>query len=206
VGDILKALDRLGLARDTLVIFTNDNGGEWLSRSTPLFHRKWTLWEGGIRVPAIVRWPGRIPARRTSPQVGITMDLSASILAVTNTPVPPDARYEGMNILPILEGRTPVVERTLYWRNNSGGHTQKAVRRGDWKLLLDGNSEMVFNVRTDVGERDDLANQRQDVAQRLRPLIDAWEKDVDAGKPPAPGRGAAPGLGNIPTRGGPPPD
>ena len=62
VGQILAALDRHGLAANTLVIFTNDNGGEWLSRNAPLFHRKFTLYEGGIRVPAIMRWPGRIPA------------------------------------------------------------------------------------------------------------------------------------------------
>ena len=66
VGEILAALDRQGLAANTLVIFTNDNGGEWLSRNAPLFNRKFTLYEGGIRVPAIMRWPGRIPAGRVS--------------------------------------------------------------------------------------------------------------------------------------------
>ncbi len=81
VGDILAALDRQGLAANTLVIFTNDNGGEWLSRNTPLFNRKFTLYEGGIRVPAIVRWPGRVPAGAVSAQVGVTMDLTATILA-----------------------------------------------------------------------------------------------------------------------------
>ena len=180
VGQILRTLDRLNLASNTIVIYTNDNGGEWLSRNAPLFSRKWTLWEGGIRVPAMVRWPGRIPAGRVSPQVGITMDFSASILAATGTSVPAEAKLEGMNIFPILEGRSPVVERTLFWRTNAGGHTQKAVRQGDLKYILDGNTPMVFDVRKDVGERNDLTNQRQDVARRLRPLLDQWEKDVDA--------------------------
>ena len=96
VGQILQKLDALGLTRNTLVIFTNDNGGEWLSRNAPLFHRKDTLWEGGIRVPAIFRWPGRLPAGKTSAQAGITMDLTASILAATNTSVPAEARLEGI--------------------------------------------------------------------------------------------------------------
>jgi arylsulfatase A-like enzyme len=179
VGEIMRTLDRLGLARNTLVIFTNDNGGEWLSNNGPLFNRKWTVWEGGIRVPAIVRWPGRIPAGRVSGQVGITMDLTASILAATGSFVPPAARLEGINLLPILEGRTREVERTLFWRALAG-RTQRAVRSGDWKLVVDGTHSFVFDVRKDAGERHDLANRRQDVARRLRSVLDAWERDVDA--------------------------
>ena len=104
VGQILRALDRLGLRQNTIVIFTNDNGGEWLSRNAPLFHHKGTVWEGGIRVPAIVRWPGHIPAGRVSAQVGITMDLTASILAATGAPVPADARLEGIEPVPDPRG------------------------------------------------------------------------------------------------------
>jgi arylsulfatase A-like enzyme len=180
VGRILEALTRLGLSRDTLVIFTNDNGGEWLSRNAPLFHRKDTLWEGGIRVPAIVRWPGRVPAKKVSPQVGITMDLTASILAATNTPPPADPPLEGINLLPILEGRSPAVERTLFWRIASADRSQRAVRQGDWKLLVDGDDVLVFNLAKDLGEKNDLAKERQDIAKKLRPLIAAWERDVDA--------------------------
>lgn len=83
VGVILTTLDRLNLSRNTLVILTSDNGGEWLSRNAPLFHRKFTLWEGGIRVPALLRWPARLPAGIVSQQVGITMDLTASILSAS---------------------------------------------------------------------------------------------------------------------------
>ncbi|MET0397251.1 MAG: sulfatase-like hydrolase/transferase, partial [Longimicrobiaceae bacterium] len=107
VGRILAALDRLGLRRNTLVIFTNDNGGEWLSRNAPLFHNKSSVWEGGIRVPTVVRWPARIPAGRTSAQVGATFDLTATILAATGTKVPADARLDGIDLLPVFEGRTP---------------------------------------------------------------------------------------------------
>ena len=178
IGEILQALENAGLAGNTLVIFTNDNGGEWLSRNAPLFNRKMTVWEGGIRVPAIVRWPGRIPAGRVTDQVGITMDLTATILSATGSPVPADADLEGIDLLPILEGRAPEVERTLFWRAANG--TDRAVRSGDWKLLVNGGATFVFNVRQDVGERHDMANLRQDVAHRLRPLLDEWEADVNA--------------------------
>ena len=180
IGSILALLDKTGLTQNTLVIFTNDNGGEWLASNAPLFHRKWTLWEGGIRVPAILRWPGRLPAGQVSRQVGLTVDLTASILAATNTPVPEAARPDGINLLPILGGQSPVVERTLFWRMVYANRRMWAVRSGDWKLLIDGESAMVFDLRNDIGERNDLARQRQDVARRLRPLVAAWEKDVDA--------------------------
>ena len=178
VGEILRTLERLGVAGNTIVIFTNDNGGEWLANGGPLFNRKWTTWEGGIRVPALIKWPGRIPAGRVSDQVGITMDLAASIVAATGGQVP--SSYEGMNLFPILEGRAPEAERTLYWRTNIGNRTQKAIRSGDWKVMVDSNHVMVFNLRQDIGERRDLTNQRQDIAQRLRPMLAKWEQEVDA--------------------------
>jgi arylsulfatase A-like enzyme len=175
VGEILQTLARLGLERNTLVIFTNDNGGEWLSRNAPLFNRKATLWEGGIRVPAIFRWPVRLPAGTVSDQPGIFMDLAASILAATNTPVPADARLDGINLLPILERRAPQAQRTMFWRTPN----QKAVRRGDWKLLANGPLLFLFNLRADVGERNDLASERGDLIREMQPLIAAWEADVD---------------------------
>ena len=142
-----------------IVIFTNDNGGEWLSRNAPLFHRKGTLWEGGIRVPAIVRWPGRIPAGQVSPQVGITMDLTASILAATGRDgAGRRAARRHRTSSRCSKGRAPEVERTLFWRTNAGDRNQRAVRSGDWKLLLDGDHVLLFNLRTDLGERNDVAN------------------------------------------------
>jgi arylsulfatase A-like enzyme len=180
VGQILAALARRGLTRNTLVIYTQDNGGEWLSRNAPLFHRKQSVWEGGIRVPAILRWPGRIPAGRTSDQVGIVMDLTATILAATRSPVPPEARLEGINLLPLLQAGAARVERTLYFRYTLPARRQRAVRQGDWKLMLDGANPMLFNLAADLGERNDLASQRQDIVRRMFPLIAQWEQDVDA--------------------------
>lgn len=179
VGRILHTLDRLNLRENTLVIFTNDNGGEWLSRNTPLFHNKGTVWEGGIRVPAILRWPGHIPAGGVSGQVGITMDLTASILAATGTPYAPEGGMEGIDLLPILAGKAPQVERTLFWRV-AGARPQQAVRSGDWKLLMDGGRPMLFDLRADDAERDNLIREHGDVALRLRSLLTAWQQDIDS--------------------------
>ena len=180
VGRIVRALEDTGIAGDTLVIFTNDNGGEWLSNNAPLFHRKDTLWEGGIRVPAILRWPGKLPENTICEQAGITMDLTATILAATGTPVPPDAHLEGIDLTPILAGRSPVIERTLFWRIVTPIRRQKAVRQGDLKLLLDGDDLLLFNLRSDIGERHDLAASRPELVAKLLPLLQKWEEDVDA--------------------------
>jgi arylsulfatase A-like enzyme len=178
VGRILGALDQLGLARDTLVIFTNDNGGEWLSRNAPLFHRKGTVWEGGVRVPLLMRWPARLPAGQSTRQVGIIQDLTATVLAATGAPIPPEARLEGIDLLRLVQPGAKPMERTLFFRVTA--RQQRAVRQGDWKLVVDGGATLLFDLASDPGERTDLAKQRLDVARRLRPLITEWEKDVDS--------------------------
>ena len=177
VGRIVQTLARLGLTDNTIVIFTNDNGGEWLSNNAPLFNRKWTVWEGGIRVPAIVKWPGRIRAG-VSDQPAITFDWSASILAAAGLPIP--ASYEGIDLFPILEGRTPKQERTFFWRSApNSNRTQQALRQGDWKLVVDAGHLLLFNLRDDMGERHDLTAQRPDLVRRLRNLLADWARSVD---------------------------
>jgi arylsulfatase A len=178
VGRILATLDRLGLRRNTIVIFTNDNGGEWLSHGGPLFHRKASVWEGGIRVPAIVRWPARLPAGRVSRQVGATMDLTATMLAAAGATVPAGTRLDGIDLMPILTGRTPDVERTLFWRV-SGARQQQAVRSGRWKLVVDQARPLLFDLTTDIGERSDVIAGHRDVATRLQAALTAWQADVD---------------------------
>ena len=179
VGEILDALDRLGLKQNTLVIFTNDNGGEWLSRNAPLFHHKGSVWEGGIRVPALLRWPARIAPNRVSRQVGITMDLTATILAAAGAAAPAQARHEGIDLLPMITGSEPEVDRTLFWRI-VGARPQSAVRSGNWKLVMDGPRPLLFDLHADIGERENVAGARSDVARRLRPLLDAWHEDMNA--------------------------
>ena len=176
VGKILAELDSRGITRNTLVIFTNDNGGEWLSRNAPLRNRKHTLWEGGIRVPLIIRWPGNLPANKTSPQVAITMDLTATILAATRTALPTTRKLEGINLLPGLTGRSPVMERELFWRVRRP-HEQRAVRSGRWKLVQDGINFYLFDVVVDPGETNDLTAEHPERVRQLSKAIQEWEKN-----------------------------
>jgi arylsulfatase A-like enzyme len=182
IGEILAALDQRGVTTNTLVVFTNDNGGEWLSRNAPLFHRKATLWEGGIRVPLILRWPGELPPGTSSGQVAITMDITASILAATGTRPPAGYRLDGINLLPILRGKAPLFERRLFWRWARPDRQQRAVRSGPWKLLVDGSQMLLFDLSVDPGERTDLAARRPDLVDTLKRLLADWEVDVEGGR------------------------
>lgn len=180
IGEILEMLDQLGLARNTLVIFTNDNGGEWLSRNAPLFHRKDTLWEGGIRVPLIMRWPARITPSTTTGRPAIMMDLTRTILAAAGAPIPSEARLEGEDLLgpPKVLGASEE-ERSLYWRIATPGRQQRAVRRGNWKLLVDNDDILLFDLNRDIGERVDLAAQQPTLVRTLLRGLRAWESEVD---------------------------
>ena len=182
IGKLLGELDRLGLGKDTLVVFFSDNGGERLSDNGPLFHGKYTLWEGGIRVPCIVRQPGVIPAGTTSTYPIITMDITATILATAGVIPPKDAALDGEDVLPVIAGKKPAQERSLFWRlqRPNEGAGQKVVRRGKWKYVLDRGVELLFDLEADAGERKTLAFQHPGLVKELRKSIADWEATLPA--------------------------
>ncbi len=176
IGRVLQALDVAGLTNDTIVIFTSDNGGERFSDTWPFTGMKGELLEGGLRIPAIVRWPGRVPTSSVSEQVMISMDWMPTLLAAAG--LAPDASYppDGENLLPILtEGASPH-PRKLFWRFRAGA--QRAVRDGDWKYLRTDSNEFLFDVVQDPRERANLRNRRKDVFERLKGEWDAWSSTM----------------------------
>jgi arylsulfatase A-like enzyme len=180
VGQILAALDEKGLRDNTLVVFTSDNGGERLSDNRPLFHGKYSLWEGGIRVPCVARWPGVIPERSVSAQPVITMDFTASLLAAGGAK--PQAALDGEDVLSVLAGKQPVRERTFCWRlpRPDERYGQKAVRRGKWKLVYDREMDLLFDLTADSGERTNLAAERPEVVRELNAALGVWERTLPA--------------------------
>ena len=178
VGEILGVLDRDGLTRNTLVVFASDNGGERYSRNTPLAKGKGQLWEGGIRVPCLARWPGHIPSQKVSRQVGITMDWTATIAKLAGASPPPDRKFDGIDLLPILSGKNHVRRRTLFWRRVGPDfvRTHRAVRSGDWKLIEDTHGRVfLYNLALDIGETSDLADAEPSHVSKLHKLLDKWE-------------------------------
>jgi arylsulfatase A-like enzyme len=177
VGNIMKALDDAQLSKNTIVIFTNDNGGEKFSDMGGLANSKMSVWEGGIRVPAFVRWPGKIQPGSSTKQVAVTMDWTATMLVIAGAKPHNNFPLDGIDLLPVLTSKKQPVERELYWRITQRKN-EKAVRYGDWKFIVDARGEYLFNMATDQGEKYDLKNTHKDIADKLKKLLTDWEKAV----------------------------
>src|SRR5437867_10168029 len=173
VGMLLAELEKQGALDNTLFVLSSDNGGERLSDNTPLFHHKQSLFEGGIRVPCLMRWPAKLPRGQLIHQPAITMDLTATFLAAAGASPPSGRDLDGINLLPILTGEQPPQERTFYWRVNRSNRQQKAIRHGDWKYVNDGGVDLLFNLKDDIGERRDLGFQNQKIVADLKARLKA---------------------------------
>ena len=174
VGRVLAALKRAGLERDTLVVFTSDNGGERYSYNWPFSGEKFDLREGGTRVPAIARWPGVIPANATTDQAAITMDWTATILGLAGAAQDPVYPLDGESLLPTLRGERAKHERAFFWRTRTRG----AARIGNWKYLQDGNAEHLFDLGVDYGEKAELKGKHADVFAQVKSRYAAWSAEM----------------------------
>jgi arylsulfatase A-like enzyme len=177
VGNIMKTLDDEQLIKNTVVIFTNDNGGEKFSDMGGLANSKMSVWEGGIKVPAFVRWPGKIQPGSSTQQVAVTMDWTATILAIANAKPHKDFPLDGIDLQPILTSKKQNIERELYWRITQRKN-EKAIRYGDWKFIQDAKGEYLFNIATDQAEKNNLKDSNKDIADKLKKLLLEWEKSV----------------------------
>jgi arylsulfatase A-like enzyme len=176
IGNIINALDEQ-LSKQTIVIFTNDNGGERFSDNGGLANAKGTLWEGGIRVPAFVRWTGVIQPGLISQQVVVTMDWTVTILAAGGVLFRQDFPPDGIDLMPVLTSKEKTVERTIYWRTFQR-NKQKAIRMGEWKYLQDEKGEYLFNLVNDPREKNDLKAVHPAIFERLKVEYGNWEKTV----------------------------
>lgn len=174
VGRVMQAVRAKGIDRNTLIIFTSDNGGERFSYQWPFSGEKGDLLEGGIRVPAMARWPGVIPANRVTRQMAISMDWTATILAAAETKPAEGYPLDGVNLLPSIRGATPIQERTFFWRI----YDQDAVRQGNWKYLRSGDRRRLFDLSIDQHEQADFGGKNPDMLQRLTAEFDNWNRQM----------------------------
>ncbi len=221
VGEVLAAIERAGLDERTLVVFTADNG-PWLSYGTHagttggLREGKGTTWEGGVRVPFIARWPGRIPAGGTSDEPAMTIDLLPTVAGLIGA-APPGRRIDGLDIWPLLAGsrgvRSPHEALLFYY----GGNSLEAIRAGRWKLVFPHRYRSLlgapgtggrpagytqrscglelYDLASDPGETRDVARRHPDVVGRLMGLANGAREDLGDDLASIPGRGRRPAGG-----------
>lgn len=183
IGRILEALKLAGADVNTLVVFTSDNGGERFSDSWPLVGKKMDLLEGGIRVPYIVRWPGRVEPGCITSQLAITMDWAATFLDAAGVAPHPDYPLDGISLLPVLRQPERTVARELYWRMLF--RNQKAMREGNWKYLMLDGDEFLFDLARDQRERANFARREPARLAAMRERYEAWAKTMPAIVPDA---------------------
>ena len=196
VGKVVATLKRLGLEKDTLVVFCSDNGACRAGTNGPLRGFKGSLWEGGHRVPAVACWPGKITPGSVTGQTVLSMDWFATMAALGAAKLPGGHKLDGVSLLGLLTEGKALRPRDLFWRAG----TQKAIRRGPWKLLVNprssgpkkkgaksavagGKSPMLFNLQDDLGETKDLAKESPQLVKQLQAALTAWEKDVTVENP-----------------------
>ncbi len=196
VGQILKALKDAGVDDNTLVVYTSDNG-PWLSKgkaggcALPLRDGKFTVYEGGMRMPCIMRWPGHVPAGKTCDQVAATMDLMPTFAALAGCKVPDDRVIDGRSIVPLLEGKPGAKSphEAFFYRG-------KAVRAGKWKLIQGGGKRpkkgekptgpnaQLYDLSTDISEKNNVAAENPEVVERLMALLKKHNEEIKAnGRP-----------------------
>jgi arylsulfatase A len=191
VGRIFSALKDAGVDKNTLVVFTSDNG-PWLSKeyfggsALPLRDGKFSIYEGGMREPCIMRWPGRIPAGKVCDKVCGTIDLLPTFARLAGAEIPADRVIDGKDILPLIEGRpdaeTPH-EAYFYY----SGDELEAVRSGKWKLRRAENNPELYDLQADIGEKTNLADKHPEIVIRLFDIMEQFDSELKANVRP-PGR------------------
>jgi arylsulfatase A-like enzyme len=193
IGLVLNKLEELGLAKNTIVLFTSDNGGlstaEGYSTSNlPLRGGKGWMYEGGIRVASIVRWPAVVMAGSESATPIISNDYFPTLIEAAGRPAGAELKLDGVSLMPLFRGEK-LAERALYWDyphyGNQGGAPGSAIREGKWKLIewREDDSLELFDLEADPGEQHNLAKKEPELAERLRVKLEKWRKDVGAETP-----------------------
>ena len=196
VGRILGGLKDLGLDDNTLVVFFSDNGGlrqsfnktsDVVTTNAPLRDEKGTLYEGGIRVPMIVRWPGVVSGGGVSEEVVSSIDLYPTFLEAAGAQSPPDWTLDGVSLLPALRQEQTLPERPLFFHYPHYHHSSPAgaVRQGDYKLIefFDEDRVELYNISEDISETTNLAEQEPQKTAELRQLLESWRETVSAELP-----------------------
>jgi arylsulfatase A-like enzyme len=184
IGQLLDLLDQYGIARNTIVVFLSDNGGGAGSDNSPLRGGKSQMFEGGIRVPCIIRWPGRIPAGVTCDEFLTALEVFPTLASAAGAALPKGIVYDGFDMLSVLQGKQKSPRSEMFWQRRS----DQAARLGRWKWVAGSRGGGLFDLSTDLGEQHDLSAEKPDVLARVKSRFAAWTKDMADAEPRGPFR------------------
>ena len=184
IGEILQRVAQYGQEDNTLVVFLSDNGGGVGSDNSPLRGRKGQFWEGGIRVPCIIRWPGHIEAGTVNDDFVSSLEVFPTLLAATKATFPDTIPLDGFNLLPLLRGNSASAREEMFWELRE----DQAARVGAWKWVASPRGGGLFNLEEDIAEQHDLTAERPEVARLMREKFAAWQSAMQAAAPRGPFR------------------
>jgi arylsulfatase A-like enzyme len=184
VGRLLATLDELQLTERTIVLFSSDNGGAGPARNEPLQGHKSSLWEGGLRVPLLARYPGKLPAGRVCDEFLTTLELMPTFANLAGAKTPDGVVLDGFDLLPVLAGEQPSPRTKMFWQHSSG----RAARVGRFKWLDAGKNRGLFDVIADPAEAHDLSAERPELTREIEAAWTAWRAEMDASEPRGPFR------------------
>jgi arylsulfatase A-like enzyme len=184
IGEVLALIRERGQDQNTLVIFFSDNGGSGNGGNAPLQGSKGTLWEGGLRVPFLAWWPGRLPAGKVTDEFLTSLELLPTLARVAGTRPPRGVTLDGFDMLPVLRGEQKSPRAEMFWQRRD----DKAARVGQWKWLESARGKGLYDLTTDLGEKRDLSTERPDVLAMVKARFEAWRREMDASEPRGPFR------------------
>ena len=184
IGELLDLLDQFKLADNTIVIFFSDNGGSSLADNTPLRGHKGQMFEGGIRVPCLVRWPGHVPEGTVSDEFLTSLELFPTALKAAGVELPKGVVLDGFDMLPILQGKAKSPRQEMFWQRRS----DRAARVGQWKWVDSAKGSGLFDLSSDIGEKHDLSAEKPETLKMLQQRFAAWEKAMQSAEPRGPFR------------------
>ncbi len=184
IGEILDTLNELGVADNTVVIFLSDNGGGGSADNFPLRGGKATMFEGGVRVPCIIRYPGHIPSGGQSDAFLSTLEIAPTVLHITGIAPPKGLKLDGYDMLPVLTKKAPSPRTKMFWQRQD----DKAVRLGHWKWVDSKRGSGLYDLSKDISEKNDLSKQFPQQLQRMQAAFAAWRDEMDKAEPRGPFR------------------
>jgi len=184
IGRLLDLLDEYGIADNTIIIFFSDNGGGGSADNAPLRGRKGQMFEGGIRVPCIVKWPGKIPAGTTSNAFLTSLEILPTLCAATGAVPTKGVPLDGFDMLSVLQGKRASARTEMFWQRK----LDKGARVGHWKWVESSRGKGLFDLRHDIGERRDLSKERPEILKKVQARFANWKKQMQAAEPRGPFR------------------